>query len=46
MQLSDRLAERVRKVPQDRNEISERKMFGGFAFMSLARMLSALSTTH
>ena len=38
MAFDEGLAERVRDVLRDREEISERKMFGGLAFMSRGHM--------
>lgn len=38
MAFDEGLADRVRKLLRDRKEISERKMFGGLAFMSRGHM--------
>ncbi len=42
MQFSDWVAERVRTVPQDRNEASEWKMFGSLPFMSRGHMFVSI----
>ena len=46
MAFDEGLAERVRDVLRDKNQISERKMFGGRAFMSRGHMLSEFSATR
>jgi TfoX/Sxy family transcriptional regulator of competence genes len=45
MSYDERLAERVRRVLSDRDDIVERKMFGGLCFMVNGKMCCGITAT-